>query len=79
MIFAKLLYVPTTNFRNSRLMSRTQIDRISKAIERRETFRCIILLTQPEDLSHRVVPLVQYEYYTINRGETSMVSQLKSR
>jgi phospholipase D1/2 len=55
------------------------IDRISKAIERRETFRCIILLTQPEDLSHRVVPLVQYEYYTINRGETSMVSQLKSR
>jgi phosphatidylserine/phosphatidylglycerophosphate/cardiolipin synthase-like enzyme len=55
------------------------VERISSAYAKRETFRVVVLLTQPEDLSERVVPLVQYEYYTINRRPSSMIAQLVSR
>jgi len=37
-----------------------KVERISSAYAKRETFRVVVLLTQPEDLSERVVPLVTF-------------------
>jgi len=61
------------------LVSNAIVDRISAAINEGRKFKAIIVTTQPEDLTNRVVPLVQYQYNTISRGGTSMIEVLKDR
>eukprot|EP01128_Nolandella_sp_AFSM9_P005911 TRINITY_DN2951_c0_g1_i2.p1 TRINITY_DN2951_c0_g1~~TRINITY_DN2951_c0_g1_i2.p1 ORF type:complete len:528 (-),score=79.17 TRINITY_DN2951_c0_g1_i2:406-1989(-) len=54
-------------------------DRISLAVKEGRKFRCIILTGQPEDIGPRVIPLIRFQYSTLCRGATSMMSTLKSR
>lgn len=55
------------------------VERISRAIERKQKFRVVIVTTQPEDLGPKVVPVVTLQYMTINRGHNSICNQLRDR